>query len=205
MAPSTANSLGLRFEIKLLDYLPSAFIGNESSWVKQYDDRYVTSFYYDTPNLDLLRRGIDGFENRFICRYRVYDSLNPFSEGNLEIKYTTEAGDKKSTIASKFDQVGQDILDSVGLLTTPNVCVNYRRTYLIEERMGIRLTIDRELRFFEMKNHVLTRATGIPNTLIEIKGPVELKDMVLRMCGFNSEGRFSKYGSAALAFGLLSD
>ena len=205
MVRSTADSSSLRFELKLLDYLPTSLIGNELSWVKQYDDRYVTSFYHDTQNLDLLRRGLDGFENRFICRYRVYDSLDPSSEGNLEIKYTTEAGDKKSIIPSKYHQVGQDILASVGVLTTPNVCVNYRRTYLIEERMGIRLTIDRELRFFEIKDHLLIRPKSMPNTLVEIKGPVELKNVVMQMCGFNSEVRFSKYGSAALSFGLLSD
>ena len=199
------SSLDWRFELKLIDQCPHLFEAYSHRWVKCYPDRSVTSFYFDTPDFHLLRVGMDGFDNRFICRYRVYDSVDPSTLGQLEIKYSTEAGDRKKVVETSFERAGALILDQVGLATSPKVCISYRRTYLLEENMDIRVTIDRDLRYSDLNNQMLSRSTAVPHTIFEIKGPAVLKPIGMSLCGFNSEVRYSKYAAAALALGLITE
>ena len=132
---------------------------------KIYQERFINSIYYDTPNLDFANQNIDGLSKRFKVRVRYY-GMEENNEINLEIKNKDgKFGNKYILKLNKKDflkdlsfkdlyineRIPQNLIKFLQILK-PIIHISYIRNYYISELNTFRLTFDKDISFLQLNN-----------------------------------------------------
>jgi len=183
---------------------------------KQYEDRRVNSIYLDTNNFDSYYESICGNMLRNKIRLRWY-GLKPINKTNLEIKSKVgSVGTKKiySLESINLNNMGNlfllkkyindsDLpynLKSMLIGCYPTLYCFYDREYFISRNQEIRLTIDKNISYSQVKRNFILFPKAIikeKNIVIEIKynSSQDLSNIQSTL-PFNLQSvRFSKYGN----------
>lgn len=154
-----------------------------------YKMRKITSIYYDNNELESFHDSEEGIAPRKKIRIRNYDDLNKF---NLEIKYHKYDG--RSKISKPIDNIKYRIYDDQYGNCKPKLRVSYFRYYFLHQKNNqIRLTIDLELSFNNIKNQLNLKNTFKNKVVVELKAPNQINQNTLDNIIPLRKIRFSKY------------
>ena len=152
-----------------------------------YHERQVNSLYFDNHSLDFYQHNVQGSQERLKIRLRWYDDLENALDPNLEFKIKVGLLGSKETIACQnFSSAGDlptihDLLigeNNFASLTKhklknlqPVLLISYFRRYFQSADKKYRLTIDRDLRFYQINNNQISWNTKlqINATILELK------------------------------------
>jgi len=169
-----------------------------STFTIAYPDRWINNIYLDTHNLSCYQDHTNGCRSRAKFRFRWYGDLyQPHARPVLEIKRKTGLVGSKLRFdlpeldSSKglFDEGLKALLRETdidpriaGRVDTMRCVVGnrYRRTYFVTADGDFRMTIDRELQFYEIPTRpMLIKNPILDNTVIlELKYQNELNNKV---------------------------
>lgn len=183
--------------------LLSNLINSDLHFQEQYEQRYVNSIYYDDRSLKSARDNLDGNLNRKKYRVRWYgENADIFRKPILECKIRYNFYGKKEYFQIKnfnnkifneknLSALSQDInkiIQYKNLL--PVSSTHYKRIYLISSNSLIRATLDYNIRYKKIMDHIEDFYISSQDTVLEIKYPTNL-DSYLRG-QLKSITRFSK-------------
>ncbi len=145
---------------------------------KTYENREVSSIYFDTLNYDFLRANIDGIGIRKKYRIRWYnnDYKNIFFEEKSKKNFLVSK--KVSKINFKLDKenfsknlnnflVSDKSLNSKDYNLQIVLKTNYKRSYWLSNNKKIRATIDKDLNTSPHLN--LNKIIKLPEIILEFK------------------------------------
>ena len=147
----------IKFKLNNLDLLK---FKNNTKLISSFPDRKIYSIYFDTLNFKDFIDGEEGSVPRKKIRLRYYNSFhknlneNKMLNGSIEIKKTFSFYREKKSI-NIFDTIKNSIEISKNLLNQPRypVCVvTYYRKYYTSFS-GIRITIDKDIKYYKIDNH----------------------------------------------------
>tara|TARA_B100000768_G_C11263301_1_gene369825 strand:- start:234 stop:851 length:618 start_codon:yes stop_codon:yes gene_type:complete len=164
----------LKFALSNKDLL---FFKKKFTLFKTFPQRKIFSIYFDTFHLNDFNDSEEGSVPRKKIRLRYYDvSSKDFNKtsilnGNLEIKKTFDSYRSKQKIAIK-DNLLNSIRTACNYGTTkrhPVCAISYTRNYY-KYIDGTRLTIDKNIMYFPIKDSLPTKYSFIENNrIIEMK------------------------------------
>ncbi|MDR1193364.1 MAG: VTC domain-containing protein [Peptococcaceae bacterium] len=135
-----------------------------------YGERQVNNVYFDTPDFGDYRAAANGVSSRAKTRARWYGDLAEIGEPNLEIKYkhgfvggkTVEAFPPFALADIRKLAVGNRV---------PALVNTYRRRYFSTPDAGLRITIDRDLRYYSVEQAAMGEGFGYRSqtVVLEIK------------------------------------
>ncbi len=179
-----------RYEVKFIVDPPrrpllDAWLVETASLRRHHPTRDVHSLYYDTPD---MRGGIEnliGLPDRRKTRLRWY-SAAPDAAVTLEVKERQGRLGRKRTARldspsgeidpfSRLEPANADIELVEDAPLFPKLKITYRRDYL-QWDAGIRVTVDRELRYANPATPSVRPVTDPSHAIVEVKFPPELKD-----------------------------
>lgn len=152
-----------------------------------YHERQVNSLYFDNHALDFYQHNVQGSQERLKIRLRWYDDLDNALDPNLEFKIKVGLLGTKETIACQsFSSAGDlPIIDNLLLGENnfvslnkyklqnlkPVLLISYFRRYFQSADKKYRLTIDRDLRFYQVNKNQITWNTKlqINANILELK------------------------------------
>ncbi len=162
-----------RYELKFccdLDQMASVhswMLDSRALFRREYPDRTVNSVYYDTQSYECLRTNLIGVGNRYKARLRWYGTDGEPESLILEYKirrgrvgsklrYTIPGGRLAET---KLADIRRQLLAVVtpeyarmaGDFIAPVLRLAYLRSYYISADRKVRLTIDRQQEFFDLR------------------------------------------------------
>jgi hypothetical protein len=160
------------------------FIEINKKMKRSFKDRKVNSLYFDNDNSKFILENLNGFANRIKLRLRWY---------NKEVKLITfeakiKKGNKTEKIQKKFVNK-ESIFELIkhrklnefipsNFQTSDNFfinsLINYNRTYYESE--FCRLTIDKNIRYFNIHNNKIDRMF-IEDDLIIVEVKIDEKDL----------------------------
>jgi hypothetical protein len=228
------NSVG-RYELKfVLDEIRFhemlAWLHTNMNLREEYPVRIVNSLYFDDINFQSMRDNLSGIPDRKKRRLRWYNDfqsrnvVNPVLEiksrkGRLVYKDACPLPELKDkllivesrSIVNSINNILYAKESPLGVLDdhmNPVLLVNYERQYCNDVE-GLRVTIDRNITFnYVMPYHCLSDCPAYlyPNSVIEFKFPVELKNYVSTLIRYSNlqPKRHSKYLTGLAAFGLVT-
>jgi len=172
-----------------LPWVRSLVLLHPSAFRPAHPPRTVNNIYFDTPNFDMLRDGIDGLSFRVKTRIRWYGDLTGFVEPVLQLKrrenldgYKEETSLRSMQILSRHPWT--DVLKRVAPTRPqpvdvmlqglhPTLINQYRRDYFASMCGRFRLTLDYNLRYFDQTLSSLVNLTrpvpSQPYFVIELK------------------------------------
>ncbi len=196
------------------------WVNFKSKIQKQYDDRLITSIYYDSENFTTARDNLAGISNR--CKYRIRWYNDKSENFNYEIKIKKNNLGKKLFLKSdrslldfnllfsnkndlfkkKENEFFLNYLNSNNLV--PKMNISYLRSYFVFQKK-IRITYDRKISYKLINKHSLKKniMKDFMN-VIEIKFEPENTSLALNLIqnsNFNPK-RFSKYLRGLHLFGI---
>jgi len=227
MPVTLTQRIPVRSERKYL--LPVRAGGSASALVRRrvpalerhHPARRISSLYFDTATYASYWQSNAGLSNRAKLRLRWYGDLGPDTRFRLELKRRANwfgwkvvadvesldlAHLRWSTLRGELTrQVGGEARVALDLLPEPVVVTHYRREYLHAPSLGVRLTVDTDLTFYDQRlrstPNLRFDRTRAPFTVIETKadkGHERVAIRLVRPLGLRHT-RFSKY-----CFGLES-
>lgn len=152
-----------------------------------YHERQVNSLYFDNRTLDFYQHNVQGSQERLKIRLRWYDDLENALDPNLEFKIKVGLLGTKETIACQsFSSAGDlptinDLLlakNNLASLTKyklknlkPVLLISYFRRYFQSADKKYRLTVDRDLCFYQVNKNQIAWNTKlqINATILELK------------------------------------
>lgn len=131
------NRLELKFEISDIN---EKNLVNDLKLVKEFNDRNITSIYYDTDSFKYYYDSEEGLTPRKKVRLRFYNENE--NEKNLEIKFTLANHRKKITFNKVKELEVVEYLKNINIddIIKPKLIINYTRKYF-KNRQG-RFNID---------------------------------------------------------------
>ena len=200
MVQKQLNS-NLRYERKyivpnhLKDIYKICFLENSNLLKELFQPRLVYSIYYDTEDLFLANKNIEGDSKRYKIRTRFYNNKNP-DFVYLEIKSKNcEIGDKKVLKIKNYNKlINKDLINlekhtdffsgNISLINKLNLLfpvlfVAYKRYYFTDLNKNIRVTFDENISYQNLRNYKLhlndnsIYTSFDENCIIEIKYPVD--------------------------------
>ncbi len=218
----------IKYRCESSDRLESMFFLKEFGFQQAFRPRQVSSIYYDGLALHNYWDNIEGYSERRKYRIRWYDRFvsggpcqfqqkwksNGF--GSKRIVKFNSPGSKDKLFESLLTVVeeskmprnelagifsGDEICNWVNLF--PMVEVNYVREYYESERLGCRVTIDREIRAIAIDNRLKVRRGEVKfkDVIVEVKFADHNRDVGKRY--INKVGvppeKFSKYAESIAA------
>lgn len=198
------NNDNPRYEKKYLipyssqNYLRNIISTSKLSFKKQYNKRYIESFYLDDLYLTSYKDAIIGNAIRSKVRLRWYSEDSEYVKPNLEIKYkknnisfkkTFKLMDvRKSDLISRKDYlkyIRKSYLPSYykNLLISlhPSAEVSYRREYYKSEIIDLRLTIDNKISYKSLRTNSkfkFKRSPILERMILELKYPINVSNQV---------------------------
>ena len=138
-----------------------------------YYPRQVISIYFDTEELDYYHQNILGVQQRRKVRVRWYEHGSQISAMQIEVKIREGEVMKKAKffLSKKVAEVDLDeirrlmekklmgLVAEVDLLK-PVVVAGYERRYFLSKSLGVRITLDDDLRFQAMGDWQAGRITS---------------------------------------------
>lgn len=187
----------------------------------------VRSIYFDDWNRSACQANLDGIGDRRKLRLRWYDSPLPQRDMFLEVKWRRHRATGKYRLHLQTDvspgqwtyrQIMQELqrvapdefMRSLWPGLEPTVLVEYRREHFVSPDGLIRLTLDRDLTFYDQtsKNQISLRFPQRRDDLIivEVKGPVGMEHELRDVLGDHQlrVGRCSKYVEGCRLLGLIT-
>lgn len=204
MSQSVESYQDLRYETKFFienigaDLIKEYVQAHKGSFVKTYPDRYINNLYFDNDLLQSYSDNVDGCEKRVKSRMRwfgdVDDIITPtlefkIKDGKLNSKRRFQIFEKLLSSSSLYE-ITSKIKGSIPLkfkvafeqFMRPTVITRYYRSYFESLDSGIRLTIDRELEFYDQLGSVQfnsSRKVSVENVVVvELKGPKEKQEEI---------------------------
>lgn len=182
------------------------------SFIDDYEDRKVNSFYFDTHDLDQLKNSTSGSNHKEKFRYRYYGNSEEQLLGQWEIKQKTGLVTEKTTFQElvNFNQLINHIkyhnfskIQNINnlLIKYPRLVklISYKRKYFISSIFGnqFRATLDYEITSSSFPNLQSEEKSKNNFLIIELKINKELYDN-LKIDNFLNLSRigFSKYVEA---------
>ena len=158
-----------------------------------FDERIVTSIYYDNHNLDCYHTSNEGVVPRAKYRVRWYGSqkLNTQTKVQAEVKKTFAHSREKLTIfeGSNANLTLSLVFKNFGLFR-PVMIVSYLRQYY--ESPEFRLTLDRNISgAWFGPNQPLFKS--LKSSVLEVKCPEDYPTEKIENKIASQSGRFSKY------------
>ena len=160
-------------------------------------ERYINNVYFDTSRFDFYYDNVDGKKERVKYRIRWYgDLFGKIEKPILELKIKdSNVGIKKSYFLKEFEFTKDfDLKDFIEIMKNsdlpeqvllsiqnlqPALINRYRRKYFINYSREFRITIDKEIAFFDaLKWNTSSRYSVLDeqNIVIELKYDKELND-----------------------------
>ena len=182
------------------------------SFIDDYEDRKVNSFYFDTHDLDQLTNSTSGSNHKEKFRYRYYGNSKERMIGQWEIKQKTGIVTEKTTFQEKvnFNELKNHIhyhnfskIQNINnlLIKYPRLVklISYKRKYFISSIFGnqFRATLDYDITSSSFPNLQSEEKSKNNFLIIELKINKELYDN-LKIDNFLNLSRigFSKYVEA---------
>ena len=182
------------------------------SFIDDYEDRKVNSFYFDTYDLDQLTNSTSGSNHKEKFRYRYYGNSKERMIGQWEIKQKTGIVTEKTTFQElvNFNELKNHIhyqnfskIQNINnlLIKYPRLVklISYKRKYFISSIFGnqFRATLDYEITSSSFPNLQSEEKSKNNFLIIELKINKELYDN-LKIDNFLNLSRigFSKYVEA---------
>jgi len=160
-----------------------------TSLKKKYNTRQVNSIYFDDIFFEAARDNIIGMPSREKYRFRWYGDLTSqvsyitferkIRKNRLNYKISTRLENFENNIFFLKNSIRKLILrGDLDKYLVPSIGVTYSRDYY-EDHMGLRLTIDRDISFFE-PNKLKYQNSAFNyhhrNIIMEIKFPPSLRN-----------------------------
>jgi len=159
---------------------------------KIYDDRIVTSIYFDNTRMDIYNNSNEGVVPRKKIRLRTYNNnFDDINNAQLEIKISSVEGRYKSTInTKKIDSILKfGLFDKDHGTCKPKVIVSYFRSYI--KIFNVRVTLDENINYRKYGSNLT--ATKDRSFIAEIKSE-DVNSLNYISDKFNfTRIRFSKY------------
>ncbi len=159
---------------------------------KIYDDRIVTSIYFDNTRMDIYNNSNEGVVPRKKIRLRTYNNnFDDINNAQLEIKISSVEGRYKSTInTKKIDSILKfGLFDKDHGTCKPKVIVSYFRSYI--KIFNVRVTLDENINYRKYGSNLT--ATKDESFIAEIKSE-NVNNLNYISDKFNfTRIRFSKY------------
>jgi len=177
-----------RHEIKCV--LEADQVARVESWIRlhsaafrrAYPDRRINNIYFDSPELDCFRENLSGTSSRTKCRLRWYGEDATATNAAFEFKRKRNLQGMKTrqaisfpepllnlsfaeiaaTVARQLPEYERAIFAGISTAVLLN---RYRRRYYVSFDGRIRLTVDRELVFYDQ------RRSRRPNTRFRVHAP----------------------------------
>ena len=182
------------------------------SFIDDYEDRKVNSFYFDTHDLDQLTNSTSGSNHKEKFRYRYYGNSKERMIGQWEIKQKTGIVTEKTTFQEKvnFNELKNHIhyhnfskIQNINnlLIKYPRLVklISYKRKYFISSIFGnqFRATLDYDITSSSFPNLQSEEKSKNNFLIIEMKINKKLYDN-LKIDNFLNLSRigFSKYVEA---------
>jgi SPX domain protein involved in polyphosphate accumulation len=174
----------------------------ENDGYKLYDNRIVSSIYFDNENMQMFNDSEEGCVPRKKIRVRSYTkSKHKTGASTLEVKTSSVEGRYK-TVSTDFNL---DKIMKIGLfdkdygLCKPKVRVNYQRSYY--KIHNVRLTIDRNIEYILInKQRESNYKKFEPSVILEVKAEDSVPIEFLYEKFHFDRIRFSKYSKAVNSF-----
>ncbi len=178
---------------------------------KIFSSRKINSLYFDTETLKNVWDNINGFGDRTKIRLRWYNDIknsDVFFEEKIKknfatIKKVSKIGNFKNFqslnkfIIEKFDYIKPIAKKKININKTVNV--TYEREYFIESSKKLRVTIDKNIKFF-LKNS--DKPINIDKLILEIKYDPKYSSFINKFLidnkMMNRNQKFSKYVNSVL-------
>jgi len=210
----------MRFEYKYVfknflefNFFKKNFFKKIDSFSSAYKSRIINNFYFDNELSESLLQNINGDYNKVKIRLRWYDKFEKkfFLEikgkkGNYGFKKVHELESKTNRLEINFNK---RLIDFVDLPTNLSVfsnlkCVSYnsyQREYYKSLKYGIRLTVDKNLSFCNIR--INRSIYSKPYIILELKFPSENKfeNQICKIVNdFNIDvSKFSKFSNSSVA------
>ena len=159
---------------------------------KIYDDRIVTSIYFDNTRMDIYNNSNEGVVPRKKIRLRTYNNnFDDINNAQLEIKISSVEGRYKSTInTKKIDSILKfGLFDKDYGTCKPKVVVSYFRSYI--KIFNVRVTLDENINYRKYGSNLTATKDG--SFIAEIKSE-DVNNLNYISDKFNfTRIRFSKY------------
>ena len=152
---------------------------------EKYPPRKINNIYFDSKDFLSLYETVEGFSNRTKYRVRWYGEVHDNSNKTLELKSKSEFLNTKNQYhlgLIKFNNPIDLDLDDIKILVSeklnykqnihPVLINNYKRRYFVNEKLGLRVTIDSEQNFYSIYSKV--SVSEYKNLVVEIKYKKEL-------------------------------
>lgn len=164
---------------------------------KAFEERDISSIYYDDHNLSSVRDNIDGVEKRLKFRLRFYDgNLNKIHKevkiksGFIGYKIVDEIDSSKfKSISSIVKNKSHFFQEYTSSILRPRCIVSYRRSYLYGT-YGIRLTVDSKIKSSRIFNSSKFASKYYQYDVIEFKYDID-KDSYFREVIFPKFKKFN--------------
>jgi SPX domain protein involved in polyphosphate accumulation len=166
-----------RFERKIpiykysVEFMEQVLKSHPLGFKRQYPKRLVHNIYYDDEVLTFYNQNINGDANRIKIRARWY---NRHFRPVIEIKKKKGLVGTKTNILTDHkseEQLNKRIYKEYNL--KPKIKNNYEREYFVSYDKSIRITLDFNLKFFDIKGNEFYKHDK-PNLILELKYDNEL-------------------------------
>ena len=152
-----------------------------------YYERQVNNVYFDTSELGNFLDAVNGTPNRSKTRVRWYGELKSVINPKLEYKYKRGfAGEK--TISDFHDFGITNIAELVVDNLAPTLVNTYKRRYFATPDELLRVTIDRDLRYYRTEQMVIGTEFGAQSQNVVLELKFERDDLI------ESSERFQSFG-----------
>ncbi len=174
----------------------------ENGGYKLYDNRTVSSTYFDNEEMKMFNDSEEGCVPRKKIRVRSYTKYkHEMKSSTLEVKISSVEGRYKNILTDfNLDKIMTlGLLDKDYGICKPKVRVNYQRSYY--KIHNVRLTIDQNIEYIQVnKLRESVYKNYEPNIILEVKaGNFVPTEFLYKMFHFNRV-RFSKYSRAINSF-----
>lgn len=153
---------------------------------KIFNNRKITSIYFDNKNLDMYNHSIEGLVPRKKIRLRYYDENK--KKLQYEIKINSAEGRYKISKKIKNNKVLNGFLHPDYGLLKPVTIISYTRSYYLLK--NLRITLDQNIEYQKYNSKKIFRDNNI---IAEIKSKFDYpKEIIEELFPF-TRIRFSKY------------
>ena len=170
-----------------------------------FHERYINNVYFDTPRFDFYYDNVEGKNERIKFRVRWYgDLFGKIEKPILELKIKkSNVGIKKSYFLKPFEFnedfnfailnkiiQNSDIPEEIKLKMQnlqPVLVNRYSRKYFADITNDFRITIDKEISFFDIKNNnfsYFSEVKDLSNLVIELKYDENLNEKASEIANY---------------------
>jgi len=197
-----------RYEIKFTtnsahyEYLKQWIEIHHQGFHTPYPSRTINNIYFDTYDLDSYLENMAGISSRTKLRLRWYDDINNISKPALELKIKRNKLGWKRAVKldmdaslddisldeikeALYEQLDDDMSNRFRQSDHPILINSYERDYFVSGDGAIRVTLDRNLKFFDQRVHqqpnVIYQANAPEVVILEVKAAADDVDRAAKV------------------------